>query len=48
VLLVLMLVLAIIVPILSKSRYDATNQKRDMAPLVTPQEQRPPVLPVPN
>ena len=47
VLLTLMLVLAIVVPILSKSRANVTNPK-DMAPLVVPSQQRPPVLPVPN
>lgn len=47
VLLTLMLVLAIIVPILSKSRANVSNPK-DMAPLVVPSQQRPPVLPVPN
>ncbi|MBO4511644.1 MAG: helix-turn-helix domain-containing protein [Victivallales bacterium] len=47
VLLTLMLVLAIVVPILSKSRTNVT-QPKDMAPLVVPPQQTPPVLPVPN
>ena len=47
VLLVLMILLAIVVPLLSKSRSNVSNPK-DMAPLVVPAEQRPPVLPVPN
>lgn len=47
VLLTVMLVLAVVVPILSKSRTNVTNPK-DMAPLVEPRQQRPPVLPVPN